>query len=127
MGKINNPPVVELRKADPLQDAYYDGEGNYWGVARLIDLVKDEKEFLIPLAGLNLSSCVWSGSDMMMLAFHCKKVFDADLDIPIIIAWDGVIADGRHRVIRALIDGETTIKAVRMTWRPTPCRTEKND
>ncbi|MDH0777516.1 hypothetical protein N5C96_29300 [Delftia tsuruhatensis] len=35
------------------------------------------------------------------------------------------IADGRHRVLKAIALGKRTIKARRMTWKPDPCRREE--
>jgi hypothetical protein len=114
-------PKVEFRKIEPLQEFFDDGYGNRWSVARLIDDTKHLKPFDAPIACINLSERIWKDCDIYDLAFHCKKVMDADLTKPIILAWDGGIADGRHRLIKALCLGKTTIKAVRMTWRPTPC------
>lgn len=59
---------------------------------------------------------------MYGLAFHVKKCMDADLDCPILLDWCGAIADGRHRVIKALAKGKRTIKARRMQWKPSPCK-----
>lgn len=117
----NPPPIVKLRDPEPLQDHYNDGTGAYWSVARLIDDAKNLTPFSCPLAALDLTSEIWRDRNMLLLAFHCKKVFDADLSKPIIIAWDGGIADGRHRILKALVHGKRYIKAVRMTWRPEPC------
>lgn len=114
------PPVVPVNDAEPLQDSFNDGTGK-WSVAKLIDDCKDLEPFDAPLASLDLSYIIWKGADMTSLAFHCKKVNAADLTKPIIISWDGCIADGRHRIIKSLMLGKRTIKAVRMTWRPTPC------
>jgi len=119
-------PKVTFRDADSLQDYYDDGRGNRWSVARLVDDTKNLKPFDAPLACIDLSGEIWRGCDIYELAFHCKKVMDADLTKPIIIAWDGSIADGRHRIIKALCMGKETIKAVRMTWRPSPCSTGNN-
>lgn len=116
------PPIVPISDPEPLQNYFDDGDGNRWNVARLIDDAKDLKIFDAPLSAIDLSYQVWQGADMVELALHCKKVNDADLSKPIIFAWNGMIADGRHRVIKAIVQGEHTIKAVRMTWRPTPCR-----
>lgn len=58
------------------------------------------------------------------LAWHVRRVKDADLDKPILLDWEGGIADGRHRVIKALVLGKRTIKARRMMWKPEPCRRE---
>jgi hypothetical protein len=116
------PPKVEFRRIDALQDYYSDRDGNQYSVAKLVDDTKHLKPFDAPLASLDLSNRIWEGCDMFDLAFHCLKVKKADLNKPIIIGWDGCIADGRHRVIKALIEGKRTIKAVRMTWKPTPCK-----
>lgn len=46
-------------------------------------------------------------------------------DCPILLDWHGSIADGRHRVLKAIALGKRTIKARRMTWKPDPCRREE--
>ena len=119
---MSNPPKLKFRDIDPLLDYYDDGNGNQYSVARLIDDTKKLVPFDAPLSAINLSGAIWDGADMFDLAFHCKKVNEADLSIPIILSWNGAIADGRHRVIKAIIKGKRTIKAVRMTWQPKPCR-----
>ena len=59
---------------------------------------------------------------MYALAFHVQRCIRADLDCPILLDWEGAIADGRHRVIAAIAKGKTTIKARRMYWKPEPDR-----
>jgi len=117
-------PVVPMASHEPLQDYYQDQFGNYYSVAKLIDDTQHLQPFHMPLAGLDLCACIWQNRNMLSLAYHCKRVMEADLTKPIIIAWDGSIADGRHRIIKALIEGNRTILAVRMTWHPVPCRKE---
>ncbi len=118
----SNIPKIGFREIDPLQDYYSDVDGNYYSVARLVDEAKNLKSFDVPLAALDLSDEIWQGCNIYTLAFHCKKVNESDLAKPIILDWNGAIADGRHRVIKALINGKKTIKAVRITWKVTPCR-----
>lgn len=120
--KAKSPPVITFRPNDPLQDFYEDREGNRYSVARLIDDTKKLKPFKCPVAALSLAGKIWDGKDIAYLAFHVKKVNEADLSKPIILAWDGEIADGRHRLIKALTKGHRYIKAVRMTWKIEPCR-----
>jgi hypothetical protein len=115
-------PKVRLGAIEPLQDYYRDGDGNLYSVARLLDDSKDLPVFDAPLATLDLSGCIWRDADMVALAFHVKKCMDADLKYPILLAWDGSIADGRHRILKAIALGKRTIKARRMPWKPTPCR-----
>lgn len=119
---MNKPPVIKFADAEPLQDYFVDPDGNMYSVAKLIDDTKHLVPFDLPIAGICLSDKIWENEDIFGLAFHCKKVMEADLSKPIILDWRGGIADGRHRVIKALIEGRRTIKAVRITWRVTPCR-----
>ncbi|HEY3434249.1 MAG TPA: hypothetical protein VGK41_01215 [Solirubrobacterales bacterium] len=115
-------PAPRFGSIDPLQEYFEDRDGNRWSVARLIDDTRDLPVFDLPLAGLTLSDRPWEGYDLWELAYHVKKVMEADLSYPILLSWNGAIADGRHRVLKALATGETTIKARRMHWRPEPCR-----
>ncbi len=116
------PPKVAFRAIEPLQDYYRDGDGNLYSVAKLLDDAKDLPVFDLPLAALDLGGEPWRGEDIYGLAFHVKKCMEADLSCPILLDWRGGIADGRHRVIKALATGKRTIKARRMTWRPEPDR-----
>lgn len=117
-----NAPKLKFRAADPLQDYYIDTEGNSYSVARLMDDTKALPVFEIPLAALDLTAKIWDDANIFALAFHVKKCVDADLRYPILLDWNGGIADGRHRIIKAIIEGKRTIKARRMTWKPEPDR-----
>ncbi len=120
--KISRPPRVVFQDAEPLQDYYRDGDGNLYSVARLLDGAQDLPVFDCPLAALGLSCPIWENDCMIALSHHVRRVMDADLDVPILLDWYGGIADGRHRVIKAIVEGRRTIKARRMTWKPDPCR-----
>lgn len=122
---MNKPPKVKFRAIDPLQDYYQDGDGDRYSVARLLDDAKDLPMFDVPLASLDLSEKPWDGANLFELAFHVKKCMEADLSHPILLDWHGGIADGRHRVLKALATGKRTIKARRMTWKPEPDRKAK--
>lgn len=113
-------PYQPVRFADhtPLEGYYNDGTGNLYSVARLIDMCKDLPVFEAPLQAFDLSYHPWQDYTIFDLAYHVKAVNDADLSYPIILDWNGSIADGRHRLIKALILGHTTIKCVRMYWKP---------
>lgn len=117
-------PKIEINKHAPLQDYYCDGYGNEYSVARIIDEAKDLEAFDCPLASLDLSYRIWRDSDIIEMAEHVKRVNESGLDNPIILDWSGAIADGRHRVIKALVEGKSTIKAVRLKERIHPCRVE---
>ena len=92
-----------------------------WAVSRLIQLAKDLPVMEIPLDHLN----IWHKYENLTLremAMHIKCVLKADLNFPIILDEDGDILDGRHRIMKALIEGNKSIKAVRFDENPEPCR-----
>lgn len=119
---MSKPPKVRLSKSEPLQDWYCDREGNRYSVARLIDDAKDLPVFEVPVAALNVGDEIWRGETILGLAYHVKKCMDADLDCPILLDWEGGIADGRHRLIKAIATGKRTLKAKRIDWKPEPDR-----
>jgi hypothetical protein len=51
---------------------------------------------------------------------HLRLVEEADLSHPIILAADGRVMDGMHRVAKALLRGDDTIRAVRFEVDPEP-------
>jgi hypothetical protein len=59
---------------------------------------------------------------------HARLIQEVDLAHPIIVGPDGRVMDGMHRVARALLEGATTIRAVRFDAIPDPdvrnCRTD---
>jgi hypothetical protein len=90
------------------------GKGE-WRVSDLREVVKDEPVFDLPLYCIDLGGMdfVVEGG-LLGFARHMKHVQDANLDYPIILdEWGGPI-DGRHRIVKALVEGRTTIKAVRI-------------
>lgn len=111
-----------------MQDFYSDENGYEYSVARLVADTAHLEPFDMPVAGLDVGSRVWEHKRTLQdLAWHFKRVQDADLSKPIILDWRGHVADGRHRIIKALMEGRETIKAVRMDWRMHPCRQPNTD
>jgi len=44
------------------------------------------------------------------------------VEFPIILDEDGEIMDGGHRIMRAMLEGKSSILAVRFDENPPPCR-----
>ena len=91
-----------------------------WHVPRLIQLAKELPVMEVPLDHLS----VWHKYGKLTLremVMHIKAVQSADLNCPIILDEDGEIMDGRHRIMRAMLEGAETIKAVRFDENPSPC------
>lgn len=58
----------------------------------------------------------------LMLAYHMRVAAMSDMSYPIILARDGRIMDGHHRLIRALADGIPTIKVKQFKEDPAPSK-----
>lgn len=90
-----------------------------WSVARLFELVRNLPVMDVPLNHL----CVYYKYENMTLrefVMHMRAVNAADLSKPVILDEDGELMDGRHRLMKAMILGEESIKAVRFDENPSP-------
>jgi len=94
--------------------------GNHsWAVAKLISCAKDLPIMDVPLRHLN----VWlkyKNLTMREFVMHMRAILAADLAYPIILDEDGELMDGRHRIMRCMLEGIETIKAVRFDKNPIP-------
>jgi hypothetical protein len=95
-----------------------------WDVDRLIRLTTEHPRLQVPLSEIRQLNQFWSGPDedvtWMSLVEHLKLIDAADLRFPIILAADGTVMDGMHRVAKALREGRTHIEAVQFLLDPSP-------
>jgi hypothetical protein len=98
-----------------------------WDVDKLVALVKDLPTIQVPLSAIReLDQNYWYGSDgnntptCRSIADHFRLVNEADLSFPIILSSDGGVMDGMHRVVKAVIEGRTSISARQLTRDPEP-------
>lgn len=92
----------------------------YW-VTRLWQLAESLESFPHPLAELDLSGQVWFHGRCPTIdevVKHYERVLAADLDYPILLDVDGRVMDGYHRIVKARLQGDTTILAVRFSVTP---------
>ncbi len=97
-----------------------------WDVDRLRALSKDLAPIDVPLDAIaELDEDYWfAGSaespTCRKIAAHCALIGKADLSHPIILCREGRVMDGMHRVAKALLAGDKTVKAVRFAATPEP-------
>jgi len=94
-----------------------------WSVPRLFELVRDFPVMEIPLNHLSVYY-IYEKLTLREMVMHMRAVNDADLDKPIILDEDGELMDGRHRLMKAMLIGNETIKAVRFDENPSPCKVQ---
>lgn len=54
------------------------------------------------------------------VAEHARRILHADLSYPVILAADGGLMDGAHRISKAWVEGRTHVKAVQFPVTPDP-------
>jgi hypothetical protein len=112
------PPAVKIDGCAVADNTFRDGD-KVWNVPSLIARAKDLAPFDLPLAAICSGSNVWTPvGSAYEIAHHVRRALDVDTSYPVILDETGFIMDGWHRVLRALIDGKATIKAVRFDKTP---------
>lgn len=111
-------PAVQVAGVRVEENTFRSGD-KVWCVSNLIERAKSLKPFDLPLAAVYIGSEVWTPEGSVAgVAFHMRRALDVNTEYPIILDAEGFIMDGWHRVLRAIIDGKTTIKAVRFDATP---------
>lgn len=116
-------PIFNLDRADSwLDDQCFVDCHEAWLVDNLWAAAKNLPAYEVPLVALDLDLTPWDevGDSFLEFCSHVKLVNEADLDYPIILTPKGAIADGRHRLAKAIVEGCTTIKIKRLVTMPEP-------
>lgn len=117
-------PIVEIEKFFVQDNCCY-RSGKIWEASTLFNASKGLKPYDLQLAALDLTNAFPSANNIAEFVFQVKRMQQVDLSYPIIQAPDGWIMDGYHRIAKAILEGKTTIKAVRLPALPEPDREEK--
>lgn len=95
-----------------------------WDVDRLVDLTRHLPRRRIPLSQVReLDEPVFGAEEASTwrnLLAHVQLMDEADRSYPIILAADGRVMDGMHRVAQAFRAGAQDIEAVQFTEDPPP-------
>ncbi len=102
-----------------------DGERWVWNVERLLDAAKTLPVKSLPLSyfdGLLDTDCWFEGkpATIRSVADHARRIYEADITRPVILAADGTLMDGGHRIARAYLMGQKTIDTVQFETDPAP-------
>lgn len=119
------PPKVKIDKLEVIESNYVCPEGYVYNALKLIEESKKYKVFDFPLAAVNLSLNPFKCDNLDYFIFQMKRVNNTDLAYPIILDDKGQVADGWHRIVKAILKGHRTIKAIRLEKMPEPDSKEK--
>lgn len=92
-----------------------------WSVPRLFELSRNLPIMEVPINHLSLYY-TYEKLTLRDMVMHMNAINNADLDKPIILDEDGELMDGRHRLMKTMLLGLETIKAVRFDQNPIPCK-----
>ena len=86
----------------------------------LYKFAKEEKYpiFDLPIVAIPLDVLPFKVSDFDEFIYQCRRVQDCSLEYSILLDDKGIICDGYHRVVKAILEGRTTIKAIRLQKMP---------
>lgn len=114
------PTPVELERmwepGDRRESVPDSRKGSQWKIQDLMAAVKDEPAFELPVKFIDISSHSFDNEDLFEFAQHMKHVLDADMSFPIIMDHRGRIIDGRHRIVKALIESRATVLCKRIPY-----------
>lgn len=93
-----------------------------WDVDRLVELSSTFPRKMVPLSALRELNEHWLTSDDApdALCEHMRLIDEADLSYAIILAANGAVMDGRHRLAKAARESRCEIEAVQFEEDPSP-------
>lgn len=95
-----------------------------WDVDRLVELSRNFTRKHIRITDLGELDRKWSGDDEAQtwrgLIDRVRLIEAADLSFPIILAANGEVMDGRHRIAKAALANLETIECVQFDGDPPP-------
>lgn len=78
----------------------------------------------VPLAAIREldEDCWFKGGAATVRAVvdHARQIQEADLNLPVILASDGQVLDGMHRIAKAVLSGDALVLAQRLSRDPDP-------
>lgn len=101
-----------------MKDQIFQDGKKVWKVVTLIEASKDLPVEEMPVSGINSYNLLPEMKTMKAFVAKIKKVQNVDLSYPIILDEEGYVMDGRHRIAKAMLNDEKTIKFVRFDVTP---------
>ena len=101
-----------------VNDSHYIRRGSRWSANKLIEHSANYKVHKIPIAFIDLAVTPFKSDNFNDFVYHLNRVEKADLEYPILFDDEGCICDGWHRLAKAIVKGDTMIKAIRLEDMP---------
>lgn len=117
----NRPPIVEFGDFS-FEESRYNRGDKYWMATTLLKACHDQElePFDYPMACYDMNNKYFSLENMDDFVWQMKRCMNADYSKPIILDELGQVADGNHRICKAILDGKRSILAYRLKAMPEP-------
>ncbi len=100
---------------------YIDAEGHVWIHTHLIWNARELEIVQMPIDELQLEmQLLWKMENIRDFIVHMEKVNNADLNYPIIVSAEGHVMDGMHRIVKAILRGNKSVRGVKFPVTPPP-------
>jgi hypothetical protein len=101
------------------------GAYHVWQTPRLWELASNLEVEEIDITSLDRNDqVIWFTPDrqptLSSMAAHYRRCQSADMGYPIILDPEGNVVDGLHRIVRAMAEGSSSIRCVRIREMPAP-------
>ena len=114
---------MKLDKAwDKPHEHLADFKGSLYSVSELIESSKDLPVLEAPIDAFAMDYESPCQDSLISFAQHMKQVNESNLEYPVLLSPCGVIVDGRHRLIKSLVEGVDTIKFKRLVTMTAPLK-----
>lgn len=119
--KTGEAPVLSFTPIS-FDESRYNRGNKYWYATTLLKACQEQdlEPFEYPLAAYDLSVLNFKISNTDDFIWNMKRCMNADYQHPIILDDFGQVADGNHRVCKAILDGKRSILAYRLQHMPEP-------
>ena len=101
-----------------LINQYIEYEEKLWSVVKLIEASKNLKVFKLKVKDIFTFYSAPNEDNLPSFIEHCINVQNCNLQYPIILSPTNFILDGRHRLVKAIINKKKYIQAVRFENMP---------
>lgn len=95
-------------------------KGSFWSDKYLWEKAKDLPVIEVPVEDFLETKIGWKLANVLDVSSNVKRILDANLDYPIILRSDGLPMDGYHRICKAVIMQQKTIKCKKFEVDPPP-------
>lgn len=87
--------------------------GKYWEDATLWVAAKGKPIVELGIEELSkMPFCGWNSQTLKDIANEYMAVMSADIRFPILVTTDNIVMDGCHRIVKAILEGKTSIEAI---------------